>query len=146
MEHVQHDRRPFARRAHHGGRGGGDPVRAAPEIPQMRPSVAEERAHAILDQLDDWTLASEERSAFGKRLATQWRRSSVFDAAALFGLSVFAMFALIALCKSIGATEFAAAPTGAAAGEGVIRTTRMLRRGPEAALFIGGLIAFIGGL
>ncbi|HEY4642341.1 MAG TPA: hypothetical protein VII75_13425 [Thermoanaerobaculia bacterium] len=112
----------------------------------MRPSVAEERAHAILDQLDDWTLASEERSAFGKRLATQWRRNSVFVAAAFFGLTVFAMFALIALCKSIGATEFAAAAIAIAGAEVLIRRKRMFGSGIESALFIGGLIAFIGGL
>ena len=112
----------------------------------MRPAIAEERAHAIADQLDDWNLPPEERRAFAKRLATPWRRNSVWVAVAFFGLTVFGMFALTALCKSIGATEFAAAVIAIAVAEVLIRRRRMYGSGIESALWIGGLIAFIAGL
>lgn len=112
----------------------------------MRPTIAEERAHAIADQLDDWSVAAEERRALGKQLATRWRRNSTFVAASFFGLTVFAMFALVALCKSIGATEFAASAIAIATGEYMIRRRRMYGSGIESALWIGGLLAFIAGL
>jgi hypothetical protein len=112
----------------------------------MRPTIAEERAHAIADQLDDWELPAEERRALEKQLATRWRRNSTFVATAFFGLTVFAMFALVALCKSIGATEFAAAAIAIGTGEYMIRRRRMYGSGIESALWIGGLLAFIAGL
>jgi len=112
----------------------------------MRPTVAEERAHAIADQLEDWDLPAEERRAFAAQLATRWRRNSTFVALAFFGLTVFAMFALVALCKSIGVTEFTAAAIAIATGEYMIRRRRMYGSGIESALWIGGLLAFIAGL
>jgi hypothetical protein len=112
----------------------------------MRPTIAEERSHAILDQFDDWELPPEEQGAFAKRLATPWRRNGVWVAVAFFGLTVFAMFALAALCKSIGATEFAAAAIAIGGAEVLILRKRMYGSGIESALWISGLIAFIAGL
>lgn len=112
----------------------------------MRPTTAEERAHAIADQLDDWQLPDDELRALRARLATPWRRNSTFVAASFFGLTAFAMLALTALCKSIGATEFAAAAIAVACAEYMILRRRMYGSGIESALWLGGLLAFIAGL
>jgi hypothetical protein len=112
----------------------------------MRPTIDEERAHAIADQLDDWQLSPDERRSLEALLATPWRRNGPFVAAAFFGLTVFAMFALVALCKSTGATEFTAAAIAIAGGEYLILRRRMYGSGIESALWIGGLLAFIAGL
>ena len=112
----------------------------------MRPTIAEERAHAMVEQLDQWELTAEERRAFEAKLATPWRRNGTFVALSFFGLTVFAMFALTALCKSIGATEFAAGLIAIGFAEYLIRRRRMYGSGIESALWIGGLIAFIFGL
>lgn len=112
----------------------------------MRPTVAEERAHAIAEQLDEWELTAGERRALETKLATPWRRNGTFVALSFFGLTVFAMFALTALCKSIGATEFAAAFLAIGFAEYLIRKRQMYGSGVESALWIGGLLAFIAGL
>jgi len=112
----------------------------------VRPTIDEERAHAIADQLDDWQLSGEERKALAARVATPWRRNGIFVAASFFGLTVFAMFACVALCKSINATEFAAAAIAIACAEYLILRRRMYGTGIESALWICGLMAFIAGL
>jgi len=48
----------------------------------MRPTVAEERAHAMVEQLDDWELTAEERRWLERlrgpavRRKTWWQRVS----------------------------------------------------------------------
>jgi len=109
----------------------------------MRPTIAEERTHAIAEQLDEWQLAEDERRALEATLATPWKRNGPFVALAFFGLTLFAMSALYTLCKSVGATGFAAAVIDIGLAEFFIRRKRMYGSGLESALWIGGLLAFI---
>jgi hypothetical protein len=112
----------------------------------MRPTIAEERAHAIAGQLDDWQVPDDERHALQSRFTTTWRRNGPFAAAGIFVMTLFAVAALTFLCKTLGATEFAAAAISIAVAELLIWRKRMYGSGIESALWIGGLIAFISGL
>jgi hypothetical protein len=112
----------------------------------MRPTIIEERAHAIASQLDDWQLPDDERRALQSRFTTAWRRNGPFVAAGIFAMTLFAVAALTFLCKTIGATEFAAAAISIGVAELLILRKKMYGSGIESALWIGGLIAFISGL
>jgi len=112
----------------------------------MRPTIVEERAHAIVGELDEWQLPPEERRALESRLATPWRRNRPYVALAFFVLTALGVGALTAFCDEIGVTEFVAAALAIALAEYLIGAKRMFGTGVESALWIGGLLAFIFGL
>ncbi|GEM_PF-1361552 len=112
----------------------------------MRPSIAEERAHAITDQLDQWPLSDEERAAMKARFATHWKRHGALAALAFFVLTALAVSAFAAFCELISLTTFFAAAVCITAAELLIRRRRMYGSGIETALWIGGLLSLIFGL
>lgn len=107
----------------------------------MRPTIDEERAHAIVAELADWNVAADERKAMQAQLATPWKRNGTFVALAFFGLTVFALFAVYALCGG-----YVAAVVEIAFAEYLIRRRRMYGSGIESALWIGALLSVIAAL
>ena len=108
----------------------------------MRPSIAEERAHAITDQLDQWPLSTDERAALKTRFATQWKRHGAFASLAFFVLTSLAVLAFAAFCELISLTTYTAAAICITAAE-ILISRKMYGTGIEAALWIGGLLSFI---
>jgi hypothetical protein len=109
----------------------------------MRPTVSEERAHAIAGELDAWRLPPEERDAFESRLATPWRRNSVWLTLAFFLLGAFAVSALSLVVHLLRLPEAMTGVVAIVAAEILIRRFRFYGFGVESALFIGGLVALI---
>src|SRR6185369_1399359 len=97
--------------------------------------------HAIVAELDDWGVAADERKAMQAQLATPWKRNGTFVAIAFFGLTVFALFAIYALCGG-----YVAAAVEIAFAEYLIRRRRMYGSGIESALWIGALLSVIAAL
>ncbi len=112
----------------------------------IRPSIAEARAHAITDRLEQWPLSDDERAALKPRFATQWKRHGALASIAFFVLTALAVAAFAAFCKLFFDTTYPAAVICIAGAELLILGRRMYGTGIEAALWIGGALSFIFGL